>query len=187
MDKYKFYYGCVSSSPPSRQLWFDPSPGMTAPGYVHQRIDGSKEVWICDGCIRRKRIRKRIWSLMLAIVVAPPIYFAVWAILYYCVKPIDSALKKMPCCALPLVILGGLILLMFLILPFGIVLEAFKSKEEIGDSIAIEIRKKAIEESVNWINPDAKIIDGFLLEPRRVLGFWTRKQKETEKFSRIST
>jgi len=79
--------------------------------------------------------------------------------------------------------LGGLIVLMFLILPFGIVLEAFKGKEEIGDSIAIEIHKKAIVESVDWINPDAVIINGFCMEPRRVMGFWTRKQKETEKFS----
>jgi hypothetical protein len=132
--------------------------------------------------------------LILAVVIAPPIYFAVWALLYYCVKPIDSALKKwpipfitMPCCALPLVMLGGLIVLVFLILPFGIVLEAFfKSKEEIGDSIAIEIHKKAIEESVNWINPNAVLINGFCMEPRRVMAFGPESKKRLKSFPSLN-
>jgi len=162
---------------------------MTASAYVHKRIDGSKEVWICDGCILRKRI-SYLWG---AIVLAA-INFVIGAVLYCYWTPIVSAiyaldrLMSKSCCfailALFVVLLVALILLSF---PIGLLAflatTIFEKKEKIGDLMAIEIHRKAIEESVDWINPDAKIIDGFALEPRRVMGFWTRKQRETEKFS----
>jgi len=188
LNQYKFYYGCVTSSPTSRQLWFDPSPGMTVPAYAHQRIHESKEVWICDGGILRKRI-SYLWG---AIVLAA-INFVIGAVLYCYWTPIVSAiyaldrLTSKSCCfailALFVVLLVALILLSF---PIGLLAflatTIFEKKEKIGDSIAIEIHKKAIEESVNWINPDPVLINGFCMEPRRVMGFWTRKQRETEKF-----
>lgn len=186
INQYKFYYGCVTSSPGGRQLFFDRCPGAASPAYVHKRIEGGKEAWICDNCIRRERLsdlRSNIKYALTTIV----IYLVVGILLYYYWEPIIGVLKIIEssyCCACIFVVIGGFIVLGLLCFSLAIVCSPFtrKSKEEIGDSLAIKIHRDAIRNSVNWINPEPKIINGIVLEPRRVMGFWTRKQKKTEKF-----